>query len=496
MKPGFREVVSCFILLLLISSLQLGRFLLPEPPKKEQLSQRQMKADLTVLLKQLQQHSAFMVLDPDIESRLEKRLQRLKQEYRDSIAINRFTAEVNKLLGELKDPGIRLSQAALPSGVLPLRLRPMEDKWLALNDRDEPLQSDTPFISHIDGLPISHWQKIANRFLPPEQQNSVQMQMPWLQQLDLLRREMGLRVKEEVLLTLYGADLQPQNIEMKVPLQFRSAPLSILASWQQLAPDTALFSLTDLNAIETDPQLQQDLLRAMSNHTLVLDLRHARGFSDSLLQFLGNYHNGLSSQPLGYGRYRRSPQLRRDFLRPLHFEPLAQFAPFPPVRAALDNQPQPSLSNWYARPIPKLAAAPVPDSGRLVLLIGPDCRQECEWIAYAAKRWRRALLVGEPTRGDLGRLHHFTLPASGLQLSISASLGYDGYGQLLSGIGTEPDLQLPTDEPLQWQGLLSLISPEQSLQHSAEGQSENTQAKDTQAESTQVEDHQSEKDQQ
>lgn len=137
-----------------------------------------MKADLTVLLKQLQQHSAFMVLDPDIESRLEKRLQRLKQEYRDSIAINRFTAEVNKLLGELKDPGIRLSQAALPSGVLPLRLRPMEDKWLALNDRDEPLQSDTPFISHIDGLPISHWQKIANRFLPPEQQNSVQMQMP------------------------------------------------------------------------------------------------------------------------------------------------------------------------------------------------------------------------------------------------------------------------------------------------------------------------------
>ncbi|MGX2952493.1 hypothetical protein ACWAU3_05020 [Shewanella sp. JL219SE-S6] len=38
MKPGFREVVSCFILLLLISSLQLGRFLLPEPPKKSSLA--------------------------------------------------------------------------------------------------------------------------------------------------------------------------------------------------------------------------------------------------------------------------------------------------------------------------------------------------------------------------------------------------------------------------------------------------------------------------
>ncbi|GHA95390.1 S41 family peptidase [Shewanella indica] len=472
MKPGFREIVSCFILLLLISCLQLGRFLLPEPAKKELLSQKQMQADLTVLLKQLQQHSAFMVLDPDIESRLEKRLQRLKQEYRDSIAIIRFTAEVNKLLGELKDPGVRVKQAALPSGVLPLRLKPMEDKWLALNDRDEPLQSDTPFISHIDGLPISHWQKIANHFLPPEQRNNVPMQIPWLQQLDLLRREMGLRVKDEVLLTLYGADLQPQNIEIKVPLQFLSAPLSILASWQQLAPDTALFTLTDLNAIETDPQLQQDLLRAMSNHTLVLDLRHANGFSDSLLQFLGNYQDGLSSQPLGYSRYRRSPQLRRDFLQPLHFEPLTQFAPFPPVQAALDNQPQPNLSHWYARPIPKLTAAPVPESGRLVLLIGPDCRQECEWIAYAAKRWRRALLVGEPTRGDLGRLHHFTLPASGLKLSISASLGYDGYGQLLSGVGTEPDLLLPTDAPLQWQGLLSLISPEQRLRKSKDAQSE------------------------
>jgi C-terminal processing protease CtpA/Prc len=67
-------------------------------------------------------------------------------------------------------------------------------------------------------------------------------------------------------------------------------------------------------------------------------------------------------------------------------------------------------------------------------------------------------LIGEKTSGDFARQYRFTLPNSDLSVSLSSSLTYDAQGQLLSGVGTEPDIWLPQHSDLQWQGLVSLVS--------------------------------------
>jgi C-terminal processing protease CtpA/Prc len=66
-------------------------------------------------------------------------------------------------------------------------------------------------------------------------------------------------------------------------------------------------------------------------------------------------------------------------------------------------------------------------------------------------------LIGEKTSGDFARQYHFTLPNSGLDIRFSSSLTYDTKGQLLSGNGTEPDIWLPQNSDIEWQGLVSLV---------------------------------------
>jgi C-terminal processing protease CtpA/Prc len=78
-------------------------------------------------------------------------------------------------------------------------------------------------------------------------------------------------------------------------------------------------------------------------------------------------------------------------------------------------------------------------------------------LAYYAKGWRKTLLIGDSTSGDLARKHDFRLPASEITVSISASLVYDQYGNLLSGKGTTPDLQLPLPQTLPWSKLLQAL---------------------------------------
>jgi len=170
----------------------------------------------------------------------------------------------------------------------------------------------------------------------------------------------------------------------------------------------------------------------------------------------------LDSRPLrqimGFAHYRRSPELRNDYLQPLNFKPLAALD-FSSPKLKMLTQHLPDIdankfSPWYVRTKPEV----LPEgNNRLALLVSPRCRQECEWIAYRTKAWSRVNLIGEKTSGDFARQYHFILPNSGLEIRFSSSLTYDTQGQLLSGNGTEPDIWLPQNSDIEWQGLVSLV---------------------------------------
>lgn len=453
MRSGFREIVYLFLLVLLISSLQLLRFVLQKPLPQGVLTHAQMVLDLQVLQQQLNDYSAFVMLEPDRLKLLSQRIKQVSARYPQSIPLNRFNTEVRKLVCLLDDPGASISAWPMATALLPLSLQQMQQQWLALDNDGKPLDLSRPFLSHIDGLPIRLWLQAASSMAMPRQPLA-----PLLQQLQVLRQELGLRDKTTVTLTLTGDNIDAVNVELPVRNNLTGKRPPAISQWQWLDTETELFRFGDLNRLESDRQLQRDFQKALQAKTLILDMRQSSGFSPMLLQLLAKGRQYPATQPMGYARYRRSSQLRSDFLNPLGFVPLNHFQLFPPISAILNSQQQLELSQWYARP-PMIAPKDVAPATtqQLVLLVGAGCRNECEWLAYYAKGWRKTLLIGEHTSGDMGRKHEFRLPASEMTVSISASLMYDQYGNLLSGQGTAPDLQLALPQTLPWPKLLQAL---------------------------------------
>ncbi|MCD8475643.1 MAG: hypothetical protein LRY40_03220, partial [Shewanella fodinae] len=64
-------------------------------------------------------------------------------------------------------------------------------------------------LSHVDGLPIALWLQAASTMATPKQPLA-----PLLQQLQVLRQELGLRDKDTVTLTLTGHNVDTVNIEL------------------------------------------------------------------------------------------------------------------------------------------------------------------------------------------------------------------------------------------------------------------------------------------
>lgn len=451
---GFKVILYLFWMALLVSALQLARFLLQDPNELTTLTHQQLVRDLQRLEQQLLSYSAFATFNPNLATELQQQRQVIEQRYPKQISRFQLSAEVAKLVARLNDPGA--SVANWRSGArLPTALQAMGKHWLALNQQQQPLDAEHPFITHIDGLPISRWRSAAKQFLPanaaPEQLTQL------ISHTYLLRQQIGLPDRANVRLTL--SDLQHDAVSIDLPLLAAKRKLQQpISRWRLLSPQVQLIRSDDLDLFERNRQLRNDLQHALAANTLVVDLRHADGMSNALLALLASNHETPSSQPSGYGRYKRHPQLRNDALAAYGYWPLSQFALFPTVRARLLNATNNELSDFYGRPpLVNSQHARQTTEQQLLLLLGPGCRHECEWLAHAAKRWPNTLLLGSNTSGDYGRRHHFRLPASNLAVQVSSSLAYDRYGNLLSGIGTEVDIAVDTQREVDWPLLLKTL---------------------------------------
>ncbi len=498
MKLNYRTVVTLLGVIIATSLIQLAFFAIPEKPKLA-LSAREIRQDLYVLLDQVEQHSAFYALDNRNHDELNRLAGLISSQYQNQISKERFAAELTKLLNTMKDPGTQISQAEDSRAELPLTLRPMNEQWLALDKQNQPIDPNFPFLTHIDGIPLSKWIAVSQAYLSQPAKDSQEMQSLWLKRLNLLREDLGLSLKPYVVISLIN-DAQ-LTTQVTLPLQSEAkiapAPLdeefefslsSLVAALDNLAPifsprpryeleainDTSVvLKIDDLHAFESDKVQQQLIRQGMKQDLLVIDLRHAKGFSPKLLNMLSRYQdvpldtlNSLTTpteQIMAYAHYRRAPGLRNDYLRPLNFQPLNTLNLSSPRQKMLirrlPSTDENKFSPWFVRT--KVDVQPE-GQNRLALLVSPYCRQECEWIAYRTKAWSRVNLIGEKTSGDFARHYHFTLPNSGLNIRFSSSLTYDNRGQLLSGIGTEPDILLPQNSDLEWHGLVSLVNSAQT----------------------------------
>lgn len=488
MKFGFPQIVNVFGLCLLISTLQLARLTLYSVDYKARLTQSEMHQDLEALINEVELHSAFSALDEHRLAKIQADVEPLTYRATNSLETQYFYAEIVKLLATLEDPGVIVTSPNEPLPVLPVILKPLADSWLALDENAIPIDADHPFITHIDGLPLSRWEQASQKFISKPLNGSISARVHWLSQLDILRHDMGLPLKAQVTLSL--SDNQDSNIQLILPVakhQFRP-PRELIASMVNGLSDADLtsqsqplyVSIDSLSRYDSDPELVTSLEKASRQALTIIDLRSAVGDSDKLLHFIARhypnptsgYHQTQAPQHLiALGQYRRSLDFKSDFLRPLGFIPFDEFnffeqLEFSHTSQTIDLNKTDRFGLWYGRRSPlaknlNTDESATPVSSRLALIIGPECRRECEWIAYFAKSLSRVTLIGEKTSGDLGRRYGFTLPNSGIKIELTASLTYNMQGKLLSSLGTQPDIPLPITEVINWQGLLSLIESEQ-----------------------------------
>jgi len=474
MRFGFKEIVNTFGLCLLVSTLQLAHLTLTSTEYRVSLHHGEMRHDLDLLVDEIRQHSAFSGLDSSRLENIERAIDAIIYRYPINITSDKFKAEVIKLIAMLDDPGASIIAHKQVSGVLPLRLRPLGNTWLALNEDEQLLDPQHPYITHIDGVPLSRWTDVSVRFIPHSMKQSISQQIQWLSQLDMLRTEMGLAVTDKVRLTL--TDNQDSNIQLILAVKTNS-PLKdalILKDPLDIESRAALISITDLTRFETDPLALKELQLAFTHPLTILDLRKVTGNGDWLLnllvsEFAGDEQFNRSAEADRYlmalSQYRRSTDFNGALLRSLNFLPFDEFdffeqLEFSDISRTIHNENAAYFGHWYARRSPVMAESDTNESKdhRLALLIGPECREECEWIAHVAKSLPRVTLIGEKTSGDLGKRYGFRLPQSHIEVRITASITYSAQGKLLSGIGTQPDIALPINETIHWQGLVTLLT--------------------------------------
>lgn len=468
----FKDIINIFGLCLLFCILQLTRFTLVDNTLKTSLSYTQMQQDLDTLITEIEQNSAFSSLVPSRLKKIKQQIGYLCYRYPAQIDFNQFHAEIVKLTALLDDPGIALSQNISPRGRLPFTLRPMGNYWLALDSLNDPLILEHPFVTHIDGIPMSRWISTAKHFIPKSQQESLSLQRQWLSQIDILRSEMGIAFAETVTLSLSNTEGSKTQLELIVPLTAKPAYQDpSLTSTDKTIP----IKISNLNKLATDRLMLSKLQLAFENPLTILDLRETSGDSDTLLKMLINEFSDpeplitISQSALNpvftLAQYRRSTHFKSDYLRSEYFYALDELTFFEQVQISevkkeIERNQTDNFSQIYGRKSQK-APDSYQHSNKLVLLIGPQCRQECEWIAYLAKNWSRATLVGERTRGDIGKHYRFRLPNSKLSIELTTSINYNSQGRLISGAGTQPDIQHTENEPLHWQTLVTLLNEQE-----------------------------------
>lgn len=456
----YKRTIDVFFLLLLICSINLVALTMPPPPAPSILTAKEVRQDLYQFMEELQQFSAFYAIDKPVQqAQLQQQAQFIATRCEQGASNQRFAAEISKLVRLLNDPGAVVTTPSWQQSRLPLKLRPLEQDWLALDNNDHLLDVDYPFITHIDGLPLTRWIKASQAYLPNALKQNPTMQVLWLQKINVLRQDIGLAIKPNVIITLSAqqtdtlANKQSQ-IQVTLPVSMALMPQINPKDMQfsELSADVALVELTDLNAYENNKSQQKRLSSAMQYQTLVLDIRRAQGVSPTLLKQVSQYADrATSSNIIGLAKYRLSPRVKNDFLRGQNFIPIDSNTLAPPIVS--DKHPE--FSQWLRRTI-DITPTSHP-THQLIALISPECKQDCEWLALSAKTWSRTTLIGEKTAGDLAKRYHFKLKNSQLDIAISASLIFDINGQLLSGVGTEPDINLPFDDTIEWPGLLSLL---------------------------------------
>ncbi|ABV85987.1 hypothetical protein [Shewanella pealeana] len=467
MTLSYKSIFGAFTLVISLSAALLSYQLFFPKQIKTELNHRQYQQDLLMFLEATKQHSAFAAIEPQRLITITETASRLMLEASGFNHSTLLQQQLQQLLSQLNDPAaIALAHNSTSLEMLPFE--PIFDgqNWQAFTPQGRLMEPDFPYLSHIDGIPISRWVQASQHYLTNALKHSSVAQATWIKQIGQLRAEIGLRASNESVITLSDGEtsvqrslslVQHNKLQTKVPVKQDKASTSqaqIFRLPSQVDAETLLSLTHQLTSQQADDHI------GSPSSALIIDIREIKQPQQQLTAWLskhfshavgndgdGYVDNKFKHQAIAVLQYKRFATARADRIAS-QYPPMEQLSFFEQIELnnrGFDNdliQDSP-FSDYLIRKRPTFDEAPTTVAGLQVFLrIDASCEQECEWLALASKQWPQVSLIGETSRGSLSPLHRFTLPNSGIKIQFSSALVYETNGQLLSGVGIDPELQL------------------------------------------------------
>ncbi|MGS0673832.1 hypothetical protein [Shewanella sp. 125m-1] len=466
MSLSFKGIISIFAILICASTAQLIHLSLPSSPGKTTLNHRQYQQDIDTLVEAIKQHSAFAAMDPERVTAITHATQSLLLSATNSNHAIQLEQQLLQLLSQLNDPG---AGALLPINAsgnisrlqqLPIDILFDGHYWQAFTQHGEILEPDFPYLTHIDGLPMRRWVEASLTYLADPIKLSTQAQSRWIKQIARLRLDIGLSDRDETVITLSNGETSLQrSIKLTQDLLTAKELPPKVNALEVTAPETSPPQSTlPLDVVRLSPNidaatidlLSSQLARLSTDPTapLVIDIRAIKQPQPLLMAWLiTHFAKQHKPQSIGLLQYKRFATSRADQL-PTCYIPMSQLSFF--EQAELKNQgfethqpPASVFSDYLVRKYhPTLVSNSQQQSHYLSLLVDSSCELECEWVALASLQWPNVELIGETTRGSLSPRHRVTLPNSGIEVQFSKGVVYAPNGQLISGVGLTPAMQL------------------------------------------------------
>ena len=397
-------------------------------------------------------------------------LDALRASIGDGLPIDTFLLRLRRLLTLFGDPhtAVRTTyHGGMPRGHAPYLPVPDGRRVLALKpDRSGFLDPECRYLAAIDGVTISEWLRVAGFDVP-----RASPQFAWratvhaLDQIDYLRTELGLPLTNAVSFTLVTVDSSKTNIvTLAITNSFAASRRDANPASTNRILDGGIGYLR-IAGMAADQRSLDRLDEAMEKFRetrgLVIDVRGNGGGSQDTIKTILPYFlsPGAPMKIINVAAYRLPVKLPEQcaegylglFGRGLH--PVTsstwtdvqrkQITTFLNSFLSEWKLPPDKFSAWHVMAIsPDTNPKAYPYTNAVVVLMDPGCFSATDNFLGALKGQPNVTLLGKPSGGGSGRMTSYTLPNTGLALSICQMASFRANGDLFDGRGVAPDVVL------------------------------------------------------
>lgn len=390
----------------------------------------------------------------------------------DGLPLDTFILRLRRFLTIFGDPHTALRttyRGGIPRGRAPFVPAPDGRRVLALKpDRSAFLDSECPYLAAIDGVALSEWERVAGFDVPKASpQFSLRATVAALDQVDYLRTELGLPLKNTTAFTLVAADNSKTNVVILSLTNMLAAPRAELGgagavTTRELDGNIGYLRIATMAGDSRFLARLDDVMAKFRNtRGLVIDVRGNRGGSqDTVKTLLPYFQNpGAPMKIINVAAYRLPVKLPKPcaegylglFGRGLF--PVTSTNWSPAQRKQVTSfvgkfvpnwkLPADSFSAWHVMGIsPDANPKAYYYTNAVVVLTDAGCFSATDNFLGALKGQPNVTLLGSTSGGGSGRMTAYTLPNTGLILTFCQMASFRANGDLFDGRGVDPDVVL------------------------------------------------------